>query len=204
MFSDTGDIPTDSHAHTTTTISGILAADMGDADHGDVTWASSVASVEDDSHAHTTTSISGLVVADITDLSHDIADANGSTWVRASISEEITLSTVGATTDSSTDLLPANSIIKSVVCRVTTTITTATDWAVGDGTTALRFCVANSTMTAAETSVCLEHQEGGAATDATGPVQVAAAKLRITTTGTPGAGVIRCTAFYEAFTAPTS
>lgn len=56
----------DSHAHTTTTISGIVAADMGDADHGDVTWSSSVASVEDDSHAHGASTISGLDTADTT------------------------------------------------------------------------------------------------------------------------------------------
>jgi len=36
----------DGHSHTTTSISGLLAADMGDADHGDVAWAGSIAYVQ--------------------------------------------------------------------------------------------------------------------------------------------------------------
>lgn len=130
--------------------------------------------------------------------------ANGETWVRASASELITLSTSGTTTDSSANLLPAGALIKAVVCRVTTAITTATDWAVGDATTSARFCSANSTRAAGTQAVCLNHQKGSVATDAAGPTQASAAKLRITTTGTPGAGVVRCTVDYEQFTAPTS
>lgn len=130
--------------------------------------------------------------------------ANGASWTRQAVSESITLSTSGATTDSTADLLPANSIIKSVVCRVTTTVTTATDWKVGDATTSGRFAAANSTMTAGSTSVGLVHMFGNVSTTAAGPSQAAAAKLRITTTGTPGAGVIRCTVFSEVFVAPTS
>ncbi len=129
---------------------------------------------------------------------------NGSTWTRADLSEEMTLNTGGTTTDSAANLLPADSVIHSIVCRITTTITTATDWSVGDGTTTARFCAANATLTAGTTSVCLLHRQGSIATDATGPVQTAAASLRITTTGTPGAGAIRCTVFAESFTAPTS
>ncbi len=133
-----------------------------------------------------------------------LTGSNGATWVRGSNSELITLSTVGTTTDSTNNLLPANSILQGVVCRVTTTITTATDWAIGDGTTATRFCAANATLTAGTTEVCLNHMKGGVATDAAGPTQAAAAKLRITTTGTPGAGVVRCEVFYNQFTVPTS
>lgn len=39
---------------------------------------------------------------------------------------------------------------------------------------------------------------------ATGPSQPSAAKVRVTTTGTPGAGAIRITVFYLSLTAPTS
>lgn len=130
--------------------------------------------------------------------------ANGASWTRQSASESITLSTSGATTDSSANLLPANSIIKAVVCRVTTTITTATDWGISDPTTTLRFSAADSTMTSGETIVGLKHMFGVVSTTATGPTQASAAKLRITTTGTPGAGVVRCTVFSEVFVAPTS
>lgn len=129
---------------------------------------------------------------------------NGGYYETGTISELITLSVAGATTDSTADLLPANSLIDAVGCRVTTTITTATDWSVGDPTIAARFSSANATLTAGTTSVGMNHMKGGVATDAAGPTQTSAAKLRITTTGTPGAGVIRCTTFYRTFVAPTS
>jgi hypothetical protein len=121
-----------------------------------------------------------------------------------SISESMTLSTSGATTDSAANLLPANSIIEAVVARITTTITTATDWKLGDGTTAGRFTAANATLTAGTTDYGFVHRTTGVASATTGMVQVAAAKLRITTTGTPGAGVVRVTVFYRPFVAPTS
>jgi hypothetical protein len=133
-----------------------------------------------------------------------IYDANGGYWERGYLSEAITLSTSGTTTDSSANLLPANSIIEAVTARITTAITTATDWSVGDATTAARFSSANATLTSGTTSVGVNHQKGAVSTDAAGPTQTAAAKVRITTTGTPGAGAIRVTVFYRSFVAPTS
>lgn len=130
--------------------------------------------------------------------------ANGASMAAFVSSEAITLSTSGATTDSSANLLPADSIIDAVVCRVTTTITTATDWGISDPTTTLRFSAVNSTMTAGATIVGLKHMFGNVTTTAAGPTQAAAAKLRITTTGTPGAGAVRCTVFGRTFIAPTS
>ncbi len=137
-------------------------------------------------------------------LTSTLAATNGAADTRSYSTELITLSTSGTTTTSSGNLLPANSLIKAVVCRVTTTITTATAWQVGDGTTAARFSASNSTMTAGTTVVGLAHMAGNVTTTAAGPTQAAAAPLVITTTGTPGAGAIRCTVFYEQFTAPTS
>lgn len=130
--------------------------------------------------------------------------ANGGEWVRGSASELLTISTSGTTTDTTANLLPANSIIEAVVARVTTTITTATDWKLGDPTSATRFAAANSTMTAGATSIGILHWGGAVSTDALGPHQPAAAKVRVTTTGTPGAGAIRITVFYRTFVAPTS
>ena len=129
--------------------------------------------------------------------------ANLGKWIRGQISEEITLSTGGATTDSAGNLLPANSIIEGVVARVTETITTATDWALGDATQAARFLAASTNLTLGDTEVGLAHRQPSVA-DALGPVQSAAAKLRITTTGTPGAGKLRLTVFYSQFVAPGS
>jgi len=136
--------------------------------------------------------------------SYTLTGAHGELWTSGQATEAITLSTGGATTDSSANLLPANSIIDAVVCVVTTTITTATDWGISDPTTTLRFSAVNSTMTAGTTIVGLKHMFGVVSTTASGPTQAAAAKLRITTTGTPGAGAVRCTVFYRTFTAPSS
>lgn len=133
-----------------------------------------------------------------------IVDANGGYWERGALSELITLSTGGATTDSSADLLPANSEIFGVVARITTTIATATAWALGDATTAARFLTANATLTAGTTALGDNHRKGVVSTTVTGPTQIAAAKLRITTTGTPSAGVVRVTVFYARYVAPTS
>lgn len=127
--------------------------------------------------------------------------ANGAQWIKGQASELLTLSTIGTTTDTTANLLPANSIIEAVVARVTTTITVATDWKLGDPTTAGRFSAADSTMTAGEVVVGTVQADQ---TSAAGPRQVAAAKVRVTTTGTPGAGVIRITVFYRQFVGPTS
>lgn len=127
--------------------------------------------------------------------------ANGGYWEHGTISELLTLSTGGTTTDTTANLLPVNSIIEAVVARVTTTITVATDWKLGDATIPGRFAAANSVMTAGSTSVGTVQADQ---TGTSGPRQVAAAKLRVTTTGTPGAGVIRITTFYRQFIPPTS
>lgn len=126
---------------------------------------------------------------------------NGAYTQWGSSSELLTLSTSGTTTDTAANLLPVDSLIEAVCGRVTTTITTATDWKLGDATIAGRFSAANSVMTAGSTSVgtvCADQ------TGTSGPRQTAAAKVRVTTTGTPGAGVIRICAFYRQFIAPTS
>lgn len=148
--------------------------------------------------------VSIVTDADVASASATIAGTHGESMVVSAISEEITLSTGGATTDSSANLLPANSEILAVVARVTTTITTATNWALGDATTAARFLAATTDLTAGTTKIGMAHRQGGISTDAAGPVQTAAAKLRVTTTGTPGAGKIRVTTFYRQFVAPTS
>lgn len=129
------------------------------------------------------------------------SSANGASWTWGQISELLTLSTGGTTTDTTGNLLPVNSIIEAVVARVTTTITSATSWELGDATTAGRFSAPNSTMTSGTTQIGLVHVDQ---TGAAGPRQTAAAKVRVTTAGTPGAGAIRITVFYRQFVAPTS
>ena len=128
---------------------------------------------------------------------------NAGKWIRGQLSEEITLSTGGTTTDSAANLLPANALIEAVVARVTETITTATDWALGDASQAARFLAASTNLAAGDTEVGLAHRQPSVA-DALGPVQSAAAALRVTCSGTPGAGKIRLTVYFSQFVAPTS
>jgi hypothetical protein len=127
----------------------------------------------------------------------------GGTNVTGMLSESITLNTGGTTTDSTIDL-PANSIILSVTGRITTTITTATDWKLGDATIADRFSDANATLTSGTTTVGINQWKADRTTAGQGPYQASTAKVRITTTGTPGAGVIRIMIHYITLTAPTS
>lgn len=137
----------------------------------------------------------------------------GSNWVEESYqstrgdqncnAEEITLATGGLTTDSSANLLPATSIIEAVTAYVTTTITTTTNWALGDSGLGTRFSSASTGLAAGSTVVGLNHRDTSAATP--GPVQTAAAKLRITCTGSnPGAGKIRAFVFYKTYRAPAA
>lgn len=127
----------------------------------------------------------------------------GGTNVTGMLSESITLNTGGTTTDSTIDL-PANSIILSVTGRITTTITTATDWKLGDATIADRFSDSNATLTSGTTTVGINQWKADRTTAGQGAFQQSTAKVRITTTGTPGAGVIRITIHYISLTAPTS
>ncbi|KKL93089.1 hypothetical protein LCGC14_1878160, partial [marine sediment metagenome] len=130
--------------------------------------------------------------------------ANLGKWIRGQISEEITLSTGGTTTDSVANLLIVNCIIEAVIAYVTETITTATDWALGDASQAARFLAASTLLAAGSRVVGMAHRDPTVASADLGPVQSASAKLRITTTGTPGAGKIRITVFYSNFVAPAS
>lgn len=120
-----------------------------------------------------------------------------------SVTEEVTLSTGGATTDTTANVLPANSVILAVYARVTETFGTAASYTLGDATTAARFLASTSDVTAGDTAVGLAHREGGVSTDATGPTQASAAALRITANATPSAGKLLITVVYEKHTAPT-
>lgn len=112
-----------------------------------------------------------------------------------------TLSVAGTTTDTGRNCLPLNAIIDSVVYRITTTITTAANFTVGDSTTAARFCASQSTLTAGTTGICFVQADQ---TGAAGPRQTAAASVRVTTNVNPGAGAVRLIVYYHTWTAPTS
>lgn len=132
-----------------------------------------------------------------------LTTTNGASWLPYADSELITLSTVALTTDSTGNLLHANSLIDAVVCRQTTAITVSTNWGISDPTTANRFAAA--TAIATTTLVGLDQNDPQGAAAANGPKQLTAAKLRITVTGAnAGAGVVRCTVFGRQATVPAS
>jgi hypothetical protein len=130
--------------------------------------------------------------------------ANGATWVRGCVSELVTIG-AAATTDSVATLLPANSIIESVVVRTVTLIPTAATYTVGTAAQASRFATGVSTA-ANSTAIGILQWNPAVASDDLGPRQVAAAAVRITPNAVPGAatGQVRVTVFYSTFAAPTS
>ncbi len=118
--------------------------------------------------------------------------------------EELTISTSGATTDSTQKLLPANSLILCAMAYVTTTLVACTNWALGDSSTADRFVTATTDLTAATTKYSANQWDHSKAAGYT-PWQAAAASIRVTTTGsTPTAGKIKIVVIGFQFTAPAS
>jgi len=138
--------------------------------------------------------------------SSSIATDNGAVAGIFSISEEITLDTGAAFTDSTADLLPGASLILAVTGYITVAITGGgvTQWELGDPTTQGRFHDILATLTIGASYVGLKHLRGSITTDAAGPTQATADKVRITLDGTPSGGKVRVTTFYIPFTSATS
>lgn len=99
----------------------------------------------------------------------------------------VTLSTSGATT-TSTCFIPSLYYNQGSAARVTTTITTATDWEVGALGKLASFTTANSTLTAGTTAFTT--QGAYAMNLTTGATANSLVAVLITTTGTAGAGAI--------------
>lgn len=126
-----------------------------------------------------------------------VAGSNGQGWSDGVATEILTLSTVGTTTDTSANLLPADSIIYAVTTYVTATISGGgvASYSIGDPTTGTRFASGVTGLASGSTKVGL-----GAPASA----QVSAAKIRITASATPSAGQVRVTVHYRTFTPPSS
>jgi hypothetical protein len=138
-----------------------------------------------------------------TNLGVILATASNGATAKTNCIAELTTIAAAAYTDTAMDL-PASSTITAVMGRVVTVIPTATTFTVGDPTTAARFA-SGVAVAAGTTFVGLAHRQPSVA-DAAGPVQVAAAKVRITPDSSPAAatGQVRVVLCYEQFTAPTS
>lgn len=140
---------------------------------------------------------------------------NGSTGLRllsgfsgtadyGNVQEAVTLGTGAPTTDTVATLLPSGAAIDGVTVRVTTTVTggTISSLSIGDATTAGRFCTGVA-LVAGTTATCLLHLDQ---TGAAGPIQAAAAAVRITAVGggNPSAGAVRVQVHYRKFAPPAS
>jgi hypothetical protein len=110
--------------------------------------------------------------------------------------EELTLSTVGATTDTAMQM-PAGAVIFGVTTRVTQALTVATSFSVGDSGSATRF------STTGTVAVTLGTTDKG--TKAGAYYNASALAVRVTANGgTPGAGKVRLTMWYYELTPSTS
>lgn len=136
-----------------------------------------------------------------------IYDGNGGYWERGCNTELIVLETAGSggiATESTGDLLPADSIIEAVTARITTTLIGVVDWAVGDVHYAHRFSDASTTLTAGTTVVGMNHVDQTSSSPIIGARQDVAGTVVITTSDSPSAGVVRVSVYYSRFVAPTS
>lgn len=120
---------------------------------------------------------------------------NGQTFRIDSAASNIVLNT-GATTTNGPSI-PANSVVLGASYRVTTTITTAANFKIGDGTTVNQFFDTQSTLTSGTTGV-------GYFQLATPKFYGSSTPTVITTDVNPGAGAIRVTVHYMTFGAATS
>jgi len=111
----------------------------------------------------------------------------------------------GVTSDSTANLLPANSLIVAVTARITVILAggVGTTWSLGDAATADRFTDANATLAAGTTDISVNQWDQSKAAGYT-PWQAAAAKLRITADGAFATGKLHVTVFGFTVSAPTA
>ena len=146
----------------------------------------------------TATLAAGLLTA-----SYIAKTANGGGLKLVFAEEELTLNTGGTTTDTTANLLPANSFIIAVTARLTQAIATATEWKLGDASTADRFTSAYATVTLATLDYAVNCFDPSKAAGYSA-YQASAAKVRVTTTGTPSAGKVRICVVALQQVAPTA
>jgi hypothetical protein len=134
------------------------------------------------------------------------ASLNGGGAVQFHYSELVTLATGAATTDTTANVLPANSLLLGITGTVNTTITgSCTGWELGDATTAARFTSNDTTLTAGEKKVGSTQLTTAIASATAGMFQTSAAKLRITCAGgNASAGKIRVSTWGYTLVAPAN
>lgn len=101
----------------------------------------------------------------------------------------------GASTTTGLTCLPANAIIDSVVYRITTTITTATSFTIGDSGSATRYCGTKTGLTAGITGTCTAQGYY---------LNPSNLGVLFTPNATPGAGAIRFIVYFHTWGAPSA
>lgn len=152
-------------------------------------------------HGSTNATSGGVVVSGGDSVT--FAGSNGQQWIQGQWTEFTTWNNPGFAFMQTVTNLPANSVIRAVVVRITSSITGTCggNLTVGDPTTPARFITGLST-TGTSTAVGLLHVDQ---TGAAGPKQTAAARVQITCgSGTATGGQLRVTVYYDQFVAPTS
>lgn len=124
-----------------------------------------------------------------------VPDSGAGQLVQFQISETVTLATGAATTDTTSGMLPAGTVIVGVGYEITTAITGTTLSSIGDPTTATRFASGLALSAAGASGVGFAQWFGNVATVAAGPSQAAAASVRITCAGNPSAGAVKITSY---------
>jgi hypothetical protein len=127
------------------------------------------------------------------------------TWTDGVIDEVITVASGSTTTDSTGNLLPANSLILAVNAYVTTAISAGHISSIGDATTPGRFTGTSLGLIAVGSSVIgMTQWSGASVTLATGPSQAANAKVRLTRSSSASTtGAVHVLVFYRKFANPT-
>jgi hypothetical protein len=132
-----------------------------------------------------------------------VRTSNGAYMEYGTNSELLTLSTVAQTTDTTANLLPANSFIDAVAYRVILAVD-GTSISVGDATQAARFVSSSNQIGATQGVVGMLQLDPTVASANLGPVQTSAAKVRISCGSQNTGGQVRITVFYKKFIGPTS
>lgn len=127
---------------------------------------------------------------------------NGASYEFVVQTEEVTLSTVAATTDSTANLLRGTGIVLGVVHYITQTISGGgvTTHSVGDPTTAGRFRAADANLTAGTGFFNYLHLSSGSLS----LVQLSDDKVRFTCDATPTQGKVRVSTLCLVMANPTS
>lgn len=140
------------------------------------------------------------------DTPYRVQDGFGG-YLEYGVNTELVTIAAAPTTDTTSNILPLDSVILAVTIRVITTVPTAATLSIGDATTTLRFASVTTAAGSVTTGVANGNQCNFTAnSNAASCVQAAAAKIRITPNAQPAdaTGTIRIVVYYRKYVAPAN